>query len=395
MGSLDFDMAILSQSDFKALIEQTHDPCLSLYMPTYRIGAEMQQNLIQFRNLLRDAEQKFLARGVRRPEVEALLEPAQALLSEHPFWEHQAEGLAVFLAPEVFQPYRVPLKLNRFAIVADRFHVKPLLPLFIADGQFYVLTLSQNAVRLFQGTRFSIQAVELKGIPTSLAEAMRYTVVGKQLQFHTSTQAPGGPGGRRQAMFFGESAERDEEKTNLLQFFQQVDEGLRHRLKDIRRPLVLAGVDYLLPLYREASEYPNILPEGIPGNPDRLNAEALQARAWEIVEPIFQSTQQGAFEHYQELAGSGSPQASSDLQSILTAAYIGRVHTLWVARDQLQWGLFDPATTRIYFHQSPEASSVDLLDLAVAYTVLNGGAAYAVELAHVPHQQLAAAVFRY
>jgi len=66
-----------------------------------------------------------------------------------------------------------------------------------------------------------------------------------------------------------------------------------------------------------------------------------------------------------------------------------------VTRDQLQWGVFDPEQSRLYLHQAPEASSVDLLDLAVAYTILNSGAAYAVELEHVPGQQLAAAIFRY
>ena len=80
---------------------------------------------------------------------------------------------------------------------------------------------------------------------------------------------------------------------------------------------------------------------------------------------------------------------------ILPAAYMGRVHTLWVARDQLQWGVFDPEQNRIYLHQTPEAGSVDLLDLAVAHTVLNGGAAYVVELEQMPEPQLAAAIFRY
>jgi hypothetical protein len=390
-------MAIPSQSEFKALIEQPPGPSLSLYMPIYRKGAEVQQNPVQLRNLLREAEQKFLARGLQRPEVASLLEPVEALLAQPNFREHREAGLALFRAPEVFHLYDLPFPLEKLVVVADRFHVKPLLPLFTAEGQFYLLTLSQNAVRLFQGTRFRVQEIEMKNIPTSLAEAMRYTLAEKQVQFHTATQAPGGrgQGGRRQAMFFGDGGERDQEKTNLLQFFQQVDEGVRHKLAKGRWPLVLAGVDYLLPLFREASTYVNILPEGIPGNPDHLSTQTLHARAWEKVAPIFQSAEQGAVERYQQLAGSGSSQASSDLKTILSAAYIGRVDTVWVARDQLQWGVFDPEQDRLYFHQSPEASSVDLLDLAVAYTILNSGAAYAVELEHVPDRQLAAAIFRY
>jgi hypothetical protein len=45
-------------------------------------------------------------------------------------------------------------------IVSERFHVKPLLPLLSGDGRFYVLALSQNEIRLLQGTRYSVEQVD-------------------------------------------------------------------------------------------------------------------------------------------------------------------------------------------------------------------------------------------
>ena len=44
--------------DLKALIEREGGPCVSLFMPTHRAGAETQQDPIRFRNLLRNRPRK-------------------------------------------------------------------------------------------------------------------------------------------------------------------------------------------------------------------------------------------------------------------------------------------------------------------------------------------------
>ncbi|MFQ5459825.1 MAG: hypothetical protein ACE5EL_03435, partial [Anaerolineae bacterium] len=65
------------------------------------------------------------------------------------------------------------------------------------------------------------------------------------------------------------------------------------------------GVEYLLPLYRDASSYPNILPGGVLGNPDELSAADLHKRAWEIVGPHFEGAQRRAASQLAALQGTG------------------------------------------------------------------------------------------
>jgi hypothetical protein len=67
--------------------------------------------------------------------------------------------------------------------------MKPLLPLLSGDGQFYILALSQNGVRLLQGTRYSVSEVELEDIPGDLAETLRHDDHGQPLPFHTRVSA--------------------------------------------------------------------------------------------------------------------------------------------------------------------------------------------------------------
>jgi hypothetical protein len=160
-------------------------------------------------------------------------------------------------------------------------------------------------------------------------------------------------------------------------------------------PLVLAGVEYLLPLYREASHYPQLLEEGLPGNPEVLRADELHTRAWDIMQPIFQKEQQRATEHYQRLAGMNSPLASSDVQVIAPAARYGRVETLFVELGRHQWGTFDPNSQTVHLHSAAEPGDEDLLDFAAAYTFLDGGVVYAVEPERLPGHTPLAATFRY
>jgi len=388
-------MDILTRSELRTLTRKPGGWCISIYMPTHRVGAEIQQDPIRLKNLLSETEERLLADGLRSSEAQELLEPAEKLLQDGLFWQHQSDGLAIFLSSDQFRYCRLPFDFEELVVVTDRFHVKPLLPLFSGDGQFYMLALSQNEVRLLQGTRYSVSKVDLEGVPRSLAEALRYNDPEKRFQFHTSTITPGGKGGRP-AIFHGHGvASADDPKDYILRYFHQVDEGLHGLLRDERAPLVLAGVDYLLPIYKEANTYPYLVDEGIERNPEQLSAEELHEQAWAIVWPLFLAAQKEAANEYKRLAGAGSEQASSDLKEIIPAAYHGRVGTLFVAVGLQQWGAFDPATNAVQLHREVKPGDEDMLDFAAVHTFLNGGTVYAVELEKVPDEAPLAAVFRY
>ncbi len=389
-------MTVLTRDDLRTLSRKHNGLCVSIYMPTHRAGREVQQDPIRLKNLLGNALDRMVTGGVRAPEARELLKPAEMLLHNGLFWQHQSDGLALFVSPEMFHHYRLPFDFEELVIVTDRFHIKPLLPLLSGDGRFYVLALSQNEVRLLQGTRYSVSEVDLEDVPESLAEALRYNDPEKRLQFHTGTRTPGSKG-ERPAIFHGQGvASADDPKDYILRYFHQVDEGLHGLLlRGEEVPLVLAGVDYLLPLYKEANSYPHLVDEGIEGNPEAMSAEELHEHAWAIVHPLFLSARKEAAALYRQLAGAGSEQASSDRKEIIPAAYHGRVDTLFVAVGLQQWGAFDPETNAVHLHERAEPGDEDLLDFAAIHTLSNGGSVHAVEPEKVPDDAPLAAVFRY
>ncbi len=297
--------------------------------------------------------------------------------------------MAAFASQDTFRSYRLPFTFSELVVVTDRFHVKPLLPLLSGDGRFYILALSQKQVRLLQGSRHSVSEVNLQNVPTSLADALSGEERERQLQFHTTAR-----GGSAIFHGHGSAGDESEHKKDLLRYFKQIDRGLQDLVCAERIPLVLAGVDYLLPIYREANTCAQLVDEGIVGNPDGLLAQELHDRAWAILEPHFARAQERAATKYRELVGTGK--ASADSRKIVPAAYEGRVDSLFVAVGVQQWGAFEAGAREVVLHEDRQPGDQDLLDLAAVQTLMHAGDVYAVGPDQVPDAQSpAAAVFRY
>ena len=385
----------LSKKEIKTLLEKHEGLCVSIFLPTSLGGLESQQDELRLRHQIRDTENRLLLENLRSTEVEKLLEPLHALLEDGAFWLHTIDGLAIFRTPEMFHCYRLPYSFKEQVVVSDHFYLKPLLPFLATGGHFYILALSQNVIRLLEGTRFDIHELKLpETVPANLVEALKYEEAENEVSFYSSSSgAVVGKGGRKAAIFYGQGVGHDDSKDHLLRYFQQIDRGLHELLRDENAPLVLAGVEYLLPIYQQANTYPYLLHQGVPGNPDKLSSDELHAKAWEVVEPYFQQVQENTAAQYRDNAGTA--QTSNDIREIMPAAYYGQIGSLFVAIDQELWGHFDPASNTIHVHKEARFRDDDLLDEAATQTILHGGSVYAVEQSKIPGETVLAAVFRY
>ncbi len=381
-----------TRDDLRELVAHRCERCVSIFLPTHRTGPDIQEDRIRFKNLVRQAERLLASRGARKPEISEIVGPALEMEGDGLFWQHQAEGLALFAAPDLMRVFRAPVALPEVVVVADSFHVKPLLSL-LEEDRFYVLAISQNDVRLFRMTRHWSREVDLKGVPQSMEEALKYDSPQKQLQFHTGAPSAGGARG---AMFHGHGTSEEDAKDDLRRFFLLVDEGLSDHLKEERAPLVLAAVDYLMPIYRQISSYSHLVEAGIAGNPEGNSADYLRTQAWPLVEPAFLKAREVAAGRFHALAGTG--RASGDLLTVLRAAHEGRVDTLFVAVGEQRWGKVDPASGEAAPHEEAQPGDEDLLNVAATQAMVHGGRVYAVAPAEVPSAGAPAplaAVFRY
>jgi hypothetical protein len=385
-------LSAVTREEIQNLLQNPGRPCVSIYMPTFRAGAETQQNPIRLKNLLRRVQERLVETGMKDTDAAELMTPVRELVDDQAFWQTQSDGVAIFRSPQVFKAFRLPTPLDENAVVEHRFHLKPLFSLVNGDGRFYILALSLKNVRLIAASRHSAQEVELPpDVPRSFNEALgNLTRNYTQFQAGTSSKTVS-----RSPIFHGHGTGEDNLKAEIVQFFNLTDKALL-KYMDRNAPVVLAGVEYLLPRYHETTEHPKVLEEGLTGNADGLSAEELRDAAWEIVEPYFLEDRRRAAERYGDLSGTG--RASSRYEEILPAAHDGRVDTLFVARGVRLWGSYDVHKREVHLEKDQTTQrnhSEDLLDLAAVQTFLNGGTVYAVPQQEIPDGQAMAAIFRY
>lgn len=386
-------MGKLDKNIYEKLINTEGNICISIYFKTFKLGADIKQNPIRFKQRIREAEDKLYNMKFTKKDVESILKPASNLVDETKFWQNQKEALAVFILEEDINYYKLPYEVEDKTVLGRKFFTNPLIPLVSDDEEYLVLAISQNENRLFKGSKQEIKEIEMKNAPKSV-EAMKVDDdpnfedpikianpdVSNSLVYNKATQ--------------GQASENDFNKNELTRYFRAIDEAL-DKYKKKNTPLVLAGVEYLIPIFREKSKYPNILEEYIRGNPEILNDKQLHVKSWEIIEEKFIKIQQLAEEKYHQYKGQKNELHSNSLSKILPQAFKGQIETLFIADTLEKWGRFYPEEDKVKIYSDEKFDSEDLVGVAINLTMSRGGSVYSLSQDEIPDKEEIAAVLRY
>lgn len=385
-------MKLSVQEELRPLVLNRSQPCISIYMPTLR-GKENQQNAIRFKNLTGKARDYLVARGMKSREAQEYVEPLEAMMLDDSRWRNCSDGLAVFRSQDMLQDFRLPRSFHETVVVSDRFHLTPILPMLARERFFYLLALNLSGVRMFHCTKEAMSELEIVAkMPRSLEELLSIYELSESPQVHTVS---GVAGARPTGIMHGHgSAGTDDavRKTYILEYFRQVDRGLRQQVLDqTRAPVLLAGVKYLCSLYREAASHRQLLDIEVGGSSELMSLKELHREAWAAYEPYQSQAKEAAVGRYREQAGTSL--ASSELQRIVPAAYRGQVNLLLVPVGLQRWGTFNTESGEIQIHPRQQNGEEDLVDLAAVHTLMHGGEVFMIE-EDTPCSSLAA-IFRY
>lgn len=393
-------MDLFNRTELKRLAGSQDDICISMYMPTHQFRSDWSQNTTRFKNLLGDIQDQLQEQGYRESEIVDILAEARELLDRPGFWRGLSDGLATFITSDTTETYRLPLSFDEVAITGDRFHLKPLFPLIATNNRFYLLSLSQNDVRLYQGTHQAVSEVEAAEVPSSIVSAIQqYEEPTGGFRTNTQGQSTSRDAGNTERAHHGKGAEDDlsgEPQDELKRFFHKIDESVSDYLGGEEVPLVLAGVSEYLPLYKEANSFPHLIEDEIvAGSPDQFNDDELHASAWDIVESVFLEQQQEEMDRFDQLYYQDGELASDNFHEIIPACAYDRVETLFVPVGQYRWGRFDPETNTVEVHESKQAGDGDLLNYAAVQSYLSSATVHALKPENMPGGRSIAAIFRY
>lgn len=384
---------MFSKKDFDKLsnYKDENSPLISIYVPTHRSGEATWngKDALVLKNAISDVEKKLTAsfQHLNQADINSLLNPAKELYEDSKFWLNQSDGLAIFLSKDFFSYYQVPKKFNQYSYVGSEFQLTPLVPFIKQKMRFFLLDLNQHAIRLFECLDYSITQIEVQDVmPINIEEALPEEHHSTTLQFH-STNGKG-------AVYHGQGGHKSELPKDLEKFFRLVNDGIEKLLHDEKVPLLLAGVDYLIPIYKSVSTY-NFLVEDrhISGNIQDEDLVLLHEKATSHMKPIFEEGKQKLIDRYNEI--SYSELGTNQLEEAVKAAHNGRIDTIFIKEGAYYWGNFDKQSQTVTLSEEG-TNSVDLINAIVRQCVANSSAVYLLEEEDMPSENAeVCAILRY
>ncbi|MEX0806918.1 MAG: hypothetical protein WD688_26885 [Candidatus Binatia bacterium] len=377
-------------NDYAAGLLGSHEsPCLSLYQPTHRHHPDNQQDLIRFRNLVKTMEQSLRQKYTTR-EVQPLLGSFQALADNREFWNHTLDGLAVIGAPGLFRVYRLQRAIHELVVIADSFHIKPLMRILQSADRYQILALNRQEIKLFEGNRDALDEIDLApGVPRTITAAL-----GEELTEPHLTVASYGMGASGPAMRHGHGSKKDEMDIDSERFFRAVDRAiLEHHSRPSGLPLILAALPEYHDLFRHVSQNPLLIADGIEIHPDALPADALRERAWRVVEPQYLARLAALAEEFGRAKSKSL--GSDELAPVTEAAVAGRVATLLIESERHVPGRINYESGRIEFRDLADPEIDDVLDDLGELVLKKGGQVVIVSAERMPTGTGIAAIYRF
>lgn len=348
-------------------------PRVSIYLPTHPTYPDCLQDPIRLSNGLKEVERQLSEAGWRESDVEELVSEAAKRDKDDLFWRFQDRGLAVFIDNDATQWVKLPAPVEEVTVVAQRYHVRPLIPLLRDKGMFHVLAVTEDGARFFNATENQIYQVQLEGVPSGLDELRERTGFDADVGFHSRDrgQQVGGAAAPKYAAL-GDSG-KDYQKTLLDQFTRGVAKAVEAHLAASQAPLVVVALPQTLGLLSAHLDYAHVAEEKLSVDPGHLSEDELHKRAWAVAEPILTRDRQELRERLRNAVEGQRPDYADHLGSIIRATEEGRVDTVFVSPDEPVWGIYDPSHRVVRIDRTPTAENEDLLNLAALRTLAQGG----------------------
>jgi hypothetical protein len=368
---------LMSREIIAQLAEYKSDCCISIYLTTHQSGMEVNEHYdsIHFKNALQKVTKQLEEKGYEESIIKQLLKPGYDLIRDDAFWVQQAKGLAVFISDGYFRYLRMRYQPMEKIMVNKSFYISPLVSLLVSPEYFYLLVISKHQGKLFRADAYGMSEVPVENLPQ--AEGTAESLEDEE-------------GRSNDNVFYGISGS----KTNTATYFKAINDILKEAvLKNEHVPLLLAGVESVVAIYRSVCDYNYVWKEALTGSHEHEDINILYPQARAIMQPYFNQRLNKALELYANQ--SATPLTSSIAADVIPAAHYGRISHLFIAKGEHMWGTFDEMNNELKVEGRETANNEDLVDKTVVKTLVTGGEVFMLEKEKMPAFSSIAAVMRY
>jgi hypothetical protein len=340
---------------------------------------------VRLKNAIRGVQKKLAEFGIDDKRSASLMAPIQEFVTTAETNRVWGPAIILLRSPDLFRYYMVRGPVQEAQTVGDHFQVRPLLAAMTHEMRFHLLGLSRRHVRLFHCTQFHAEEAAAH-LPENL-NAWLNTRQPDHVLENWSTAGPSA--GAAKGVTFGTSADRDRDHEYVTHFLAEVEKGVTAHLHKDPAPLVLAGVEYELAIYRRLNSYPRTLEHSVHGSPDGITDQAMHERAMQVVLQTPSEPLQQALEDIRTHAG--TVRVATEAATAIQAARLGRVLDFLIAEGAENWGAWNAETYEV----STGGKQEELLNAAALQTLRHGGRAFVVKAPDMPVRAEVAAFLRF
>ncbi|MBP8791873.1 MAG: hypothetical protein KBE41_01545 [Lutibacter sp.] len=386
-------MPLITKKEIAELHDINQKNCISIFIPTHRAGKKVLkgEDALALKNQLKGVKDKLSKKGLSENEINKKTQPVQELIESNSFWREQSDGLAIFIADGITKTYTLPVYFKEFSYISNSFYLKPLMPMFVGDGNFYLLMLERRNVKLYECTQHSFTEIIIDDlIPESKRDRVGFDYEEKNLQFRS-----GGTGQAGQAMYHGQEAATGKRKNEIKKYLRAINDGLAPLIREESKPMLVVAQDPLFDIYKEVNTYANLKEENITTDFSNTDIFEIHELAWEKMASVFDQKRKDKIAQFLDEQGTGKTAIGID--KIVTAAFDGKVDTLFCENKADIFGNYIEENNSLTVTQSEENdNTISLMNVAAIKTFLNGGDVYLLDKEEMPNTNSRInAIYRY
>lgn len=317
------------------------------------------------------------------------MKPFKDIAEDKIFWNNVSDGLAVLANKDKCIVYKLNRTVEELAVVANSFHIKPLIRNFQSADSYHILGITRNDFNIYEGNRYSIEMIELdKDTPKTLEEVLgdEYT------EPHLTPGTYGGAGGT--PMFHGQGGRKDEIEIDTERYFRYIDKFIIDNFSNrMKLPLILVALDEHQGEFRNISKNKFLLHQKVSKDPEALPREEIRKLTWDKMEPLYLRKTQDLIDRYglqsSKFLGTG------DLAEIAKAALEGKIDTLIIESGKVEPGRVNRKTGELERGDLDNPKLDDILDDLGEIALKSQSEVVVLPKERMPTDTGIAAIFRY
>lgn len=327
------------------LATETNTPCVTISLNTHRTHPDSEQDVVQLKNRLSEAEDRVIAEFGKRP-VAALLEHISDLEGEVDE-NYNLDSLHIYLSNDTKEIIRSAWPVSENGVyVSDTFHIRSLMKSYSRSEEYYILLLSQGGVSLYNAINdVIIDEVENDDFPYP-----------KTNLYNTNPER------------VSDSKRLDD---LVREFLNRVDKAVVRAHDETGLKCIVVSTEDNYSRLLQVADKPGIYIAFT--NIDYNNSEKhdIVKPAWEIVKDLQHKRRTAAIEEMQEAVAQGT--VFTDLQEIFQASIDGRGDLLIVHQDFSQPVIMTDDRTFEYLDDITVENAIDDISSDIAWNVLSKG----------------------